>query len=84
MQPLYLPPEQTRAFYAAYQTFARMLESDQYKITFKLGSGDAMLFDNQRILHGRIGYESGGQRHLQGCYADRDSLLSKLAVLSRS
>ena len=83
MQPFYLRPEQTQTFYAAYQTFAHMLESEQYKVTFKLGSGDAMLFDNQRILHGRIGYESGGQRHLQGCYADKDSLLSKLGVLSR-
>ena len=83
MQPFYLPPAQMAAFYAAYQTFGQMLESDIYKITFKLGAGDLILFDNQRILHGRIGYTGSGERHLQGCYADRDSLLSKLAVLSR-
>jgi gamma-butyrobetaine dioxygenase len=84
MQAFYLPPDQMEAFYAAYQTFGHMLEAETYKITFKLEAGDLMLFDNQRILHGRIGYTSSGQRHLQGCYADRDSLLSKLAVLSRS
>lgn len=83
MQAFCLPPDKMEAFYAAYQTFGQMLEAETYKITFKLGAGDLMLFDNQRILHGRIGYTSTGQRHLQGCYADRDSLLSKLTVLSR-
>jgi gamma-butyrobetaine hydroxylase len=83
MQPFYCPPEQMEAFYEAYCTFGNMLEDPTYKITFKLSSGDLMLFDNQRILHGRIGYQAGGERHLQGCYADKDSLLSRLAVLER-
>jgi hypothetical protein len=30
-----------------------------------------------------MGYSESGERHLQGCYADRDGLRSKLAVLSR-
>lgn len=81
MQPLYAPPQQIKAFYEAYHTFAHMLEDDRYKLTFKLQAGEGMLFDNQRVLHGRIGYQSSGDRHLQGCYADIDSLLSKLAVL---
>lgn len=83
MQTFYVAPEKMKAFYAAYHTFAHMLEEDRFKITFKMGAGDAMLFDNQRVLHGRIGYKSSGDRHLQGCYADIDSLLSKLAVLER-
>ncbi|MEM7118210.1 MAG: TauD/TfdA family dioxygenase [Chloroflexota bacterium] len=84
MQTFYVEPEEMPAFYAAYHTFAHMLEEDRFKIMFKMGAGDAMLFDNQRVLHGRIGYKSSGDRHLQGCYADIDSLLSKLAVLERS
>ena len=44
--------------------------------------GDLLLFDNERVLHGRAG-ESIGERHLQGCYADRDGLKSTLAVLER-
>lgn len=84
MQTFYVAPEKMPAFYAAYHTFAHMLEEDRFKITFKMGTGDAMLFDNQRVLHGRIGYKSSGDRHLQGCYADIDSLLSKLAVLERN
>ena len=83
MQTFYTEPDKMVAFYTAYHTFAHMLEEDRFKITFKLGSEDAMLFDNQRVLHGRIGYTSSGDRHLQGCYADIDSLLSKVAVLER-
>ena len=41
------------------------------------------LVDNLRVLHGRTGYSEAGERHLQGCYADRDGLRSRLAVLSR-
>lgn len=84
MQTFYVETDKMAEFYRAYHTFAHMLEEDRFKITFKLGSGDAMLFDNQRVLHGRIGYTSSGKRHLQGCYADIDSLLSKLAVLERN
>ena len=83
MQTVSVAPDKMTAFYAAYHTFAHMLEEERFKITFKLGAGDAMLFDNQRVLHGRIGYTSSGQRHLQGCYADIDSLLSRLGVLER-
>jgi gamma-butyrobetaine dioxygenase len=71
-------------YYAAYQRFGRMLEAPEYRIQFKLDPGDLFIVDNLRVLHGRTGYAaSGGERHLQGCYADRDGLRSTLAVLSR-
>jgi gamma-butyrobetaine hydroxylase len=83
-QPFRLPEDVMGEFYAAYQRFGRMLESSDYRIQFKLAPGDLFIVDNQRVLHGRTGYAaSGGERHLQGCYADRDGLRSKLAVLSR-
>ena len=83
IQTFYVETEKMPAFYAAYHAFARMLEEERFKITFKMGPGDGVLCDNQRILHGRIGYQGTGDRHLQGCYADIDSLLSKLAALER-
>jgi gamma-butyrobetaine hydroxylase len=83
-QPFRLPPETVGRYYAAYQRFGRMLEDPRYRIEFKLGAGDLFIVDNLRVMHGRTGYAaSGGERHLQGCYADRDSLRSMLAVLSR-
>jgi gamma-butyrobetaine dioxygenase len=79
-----LPADADARYYAAYQRFGRMLESPAYRIRFKLDPGDLFIVDNLRVLHGRTGYAaSGGERHLQGCYADRDGLRSTLAVLSR-
>jgi gamma-butyrobetaine dioxygenase len=83
-QPFRLPEDVMGAYYAAYQRFGRMLESADYRIQFKLAPGDLFIVDNLRVLHGRTGYAASGvERHLQGCYADRDGLRSKLAVLSR-
>jgi gamma-butyrobetaine dioxygenase len=83
-QPFRLPEEIVGEYYGAYQRFGRMLESSEYRIQFKLAPGDLFIVDNLRVLHGRTAYAaSGGERRLQGCYADRDGLRSKLAVLSR-
>ena len=83
-RPFRLPDDLVGEYYEAYQRFGRMLDSPEYRIQFKLAPGDLFIVDNQRVLHGRTGYAaSGGERHLQGCYADRDGLRSKLAVLSR-
>jgi gamma-butyrobetaine dioxygenase len=43
-----------------------------------------MMFDNNRVLHGRTGFDpEEGRRHLQGCYIDRDGPRSHYRVLSR-
>jgi gamma-butyrobetaine hydroxylase len=83
-QALRLPEDEIGRYYEAYQRFGRMLEEPAYRIQFKLEPGGLFIVDNLRVLHGRTGYSaSGGERHLQGCYADRDGLRSRLAVLSR-
>jgi gamma-butyrobetaine dioxygenase len=75
--------QEMEAYYDAYRAFGRLLEAPELRIDFKLEPGDLFVVDNQRVLHGRTGYSEAGQRHLQGCYADRDGLRSTLAVLSR-
>ena len=51
-------------------------------VQFKLEPGECFIVDNTRVLHGRSGYAGqGGSRWLQGCYADKDGLLSTLAAL---
>ena len=82
-QPFRVAEEEVEAYYAAYQRFGRLLEDERYRIQFKLEPGDLFIVDNLRVLHGRTGYSQAGERHLQGCYADRDGLRSKLAVLAR-
>lgn len=80
MAPLSLPFDTTAAFYDALFKFRHILESEESQYTFALESGDLLLLDNERVLHGRVGH-SVGMRHLQGCYADRDGLLSTLRLL---
>ncbi len=44
--------------------------------------GDVMCFDNYRVLHGRAEFDpNSGHRHLQGCYVDRDDVLSRMSTL---
>jgi gamma-butyrobetaine dioxygenase len=38
---------------------------------------------NHRVMHGRTSFASGGARHLQSCYIERDELASRLTVLDR-
>ena len=80
--PLKLPFDLVPPFYKALSEFRSILESDAAQYRFSLQPGDLMLFDNERVLHGRAG-ESIGARHLQGCYAERDGLLSTLRVLEK-
>ncbi|MFD7447988.1 TauD/TfdA family dioxygenase [Kitasatospora sp. NPDC059827] len=71
------------AFYAAYRRFAAITLRPELQLTFRLGPGDCLVFDNTRLLHARTAFQQDGHRHLQGCYADLDSLHSTLAVLHR-
>ena len=74
------------AFYAAYQAFARTAERDEFKYIFPMKPGDLWAINNQRVMHGRTSFDPGvgGRRHMQGCYADRDSLDSKIRVLAKN
>ncbi|MFD8752615.1 TauD/TfdA family dioxygenase [Kitasatospora sp. NPDC059577] len=72
---------QVGAFYTAYRRFAAITLRPELQLTFRLGPGDCLVFDNTRLLHARTAFRQDGHRHLQGCYADLDSLASTLAVL---
>ncbi|MEY9844935.1 TauD/TfdA family dioxygenase [Streptacidiphilus sp. MAP5-3] len=81
---LRLPKERTDAFYRAYRAFAELLLAPEAQLEFRLEPGDCLIFDNTRLLHARTAFERGGARHLQGCYADLDALLSTVALLGRT
>jgi len=72
------------AYYAAYRRFSEIIDDPALAVDFKLEPGDSFIVDNTRVLHGRTGYAAeAGSRWLQGCYADKDGLLSTLAVLEQ-
>ena len=79
-----LPLDQMTAYYRARRLFDHMLRSTEFEIRFLLQSGDLVMFDNCRLLHGRTGFDPGeGLRHLQGCYIDIDGPRSLYRVLRR-
>ncbi len=68
--------ERAVAFYAAHRAFAEILARPELMLTFRLGPGDCVMFDNTLILHARTGFAATGNRHLQGCCADLDGVAS--------
>ncbi len=76
-----IPFDVMSAFYAAYRRFAEILDDRSMEVTFKLQPGELFIVDNTRVLHARKSFSGSGTRWLQGCYADKDGLMSMLAVL---
>jgi gamma-butyrobetaine dioxygenase len=79
--PLRLPVNNIASFYRAYRSFAILLRDPAFVVTTALREGEAVVFDNRRVLHGRTAFNADTPRHLQGCYLERDGLFSKLALL---
>ena len=76
-----IPFEVMADYYAAYRKLAEIIERPEMEVTFMMKPGDLFIVDNTRILHARKGFSGAGTRWLQGCYADKDGLLSTLAAL---
>jgi alpha-ketoglutarate-dependent taurine dioxygenase len=82
--PLRLGLDRTKVFYAAYRKFALLLREPRFQLRMRMSEGDLVVFDNQRILHGRTPFSSAKYpRHLRGCYLTRDSVYGSAALLRR-
>ncbi|UOK39119.1 gamma-butyrobetaine dioxygenase [Pseudomonas palleroniana] len=70
--------------YRAYRRFIGMTREARFRLVKRLNPGELWCFDNRRTLHARNAFDPGsGARHFQGCYIDRDELLSRILVLQR-
>ncbi|WP_042220443.1 2-trimethylaminoethylphosphonate dioxygenase [Kutzneria albida] len=83
LRPLGWSAEEITEFYRAYRVFAELLAEPAHQVRMRLNPGDCLVFDNTRVLHARTGFADTGRRHLEGCYADLDSLASRVEVLRR-
>ncbi|MGA7538861.1 MAG: TauD/TfdA family dioxygenase [Steroidobacteraceae bacterium] len=85
IEPLPFAAEAAERYYGAYRRFALLLREPRFMLRFMMRAGDLVVFDNQRILHGRTGFASSRHpRHLQGCYLTRDSVFSRAALLAEA
>ena len=80
VQAFDMPSTVIADYYDAYRILGESLHDPAALVEFRLEPGQLMVFDNQRVLHGRSSYDEG-RRHLQGCYADKDSLHSRIRIL---
>ncbi|WP_085904202.1 gamma-butyrobetaine dioxygenase [Kiloniella majae] len=76
-----IPFEQMDTFYTAYRKYAEIIERPEMEVSFMMKPGDLFIVDNTRVMHARKGFSGTGTRWLQGCYADKDGLLSTLAAI---
>jgi gamma-butyrobetaine dioxygenase len=82
--PLNLAAYDAERFYQAYRRLATLLRDPRFQLRTRLEAGTLVVFDNQRILHGRTAFSSARYpRHLRGCYLARDSVYSETALLRR-
>lgn len=80
--PFSLPTDEMRQFYEALRAFERRVNDERLQWRRVNRPGDALVFDNWRVLHGRLGYT--GHRHLCGCYVNREDFLSRRRMLAGS
>ncbi|MGF1527294.1 MAG: TauD/TfdA family dioxygenase [Candidatus Competibacterales bacterium] len=85
MAPLDMDPALMDDYYRALIELCRLLYGERFCIGHQLQPGEAWVFDNQRVLHGRSSFKGGsGRRHLRICTTDRDAFHSRLRLaLSR-
>lgn len=82
MGTLDIEPELMDDYYRALIEFTRRIRSPDYQWEHGLAPGEAIVFDNQRVLHGRTGFDGDpGRRHLRLCTVDRDQVHSRLRLL---
>lgn len=76
--------QDTRDYHRARKRFCSLLTDPRYELRLRLEPGQLMMFDNNRVLHGRTAFDpSEGHRQLQGCYIDRDGPRGLYRMLGR-
>jgi len=82
--PFNIEPALMLPYYRAYRRFIEMTREPRFQFRQRLEAGQLWCFDNRRTLHARDAFDpASGARHFQGCYVDRDELLSRILVLQR-
>jgi trimethyllysine dioxygenase len=74
--------EEEAAFYHAYGLFHKLINDPAMQITIQMRPGNAVWFNNWRVLHARNAYT--GFRHLAGAYINQEDFQSRLSVQKKS
>ncbi|MFM2071782.1 MAG: hypothetical protein RLZZ623_2045 [Actinomycetota bacterium] len=77
--PFLLPADEMTELYDALRAFDLLANDQSFQWRHVLRPGDALLFDNWRVLHGRTAYT--GRRRLCGAYLNHEDFESRLRLL---
>jgi gamma-butyrobetaine dioxygenase/trimethyllysine dioxygenase len=75
MGPLDIPHDLIEATYEALKKLYAIAYDSRFHLQHLLNSGEAMVFDNARVLHARTGFN--GNRHVRLCHVDSDEFYSR-------
>ncbi|KAF5350491.1 hypothetical protein D9756_008683 [Leucocoprinus leucothites] len=88
-----LPLDTPTEFYPALKAFSELLNDPANTYEYTLREGDAVLFDNRRVLHARTAFygkedaekleEGEANRWLKGCYLEADAIMDRGRVLRK-
>lgn len=71
-------------FYAAFRELMMSIRTATDNLEYSLKNGEMVIFDNQRILHGRAAFDpSSGARHLRGYYIEHNEVDNRIRMLAK-
>ncbi|POW10359.1 hypothetical protein PSHT_08776 [Puccinia striiformis] len=73
--------QEVKQLYLAIREWEKIIKSDQMELWTQMKMGQALIFDNHRVLHGRSSFT--GSRRLCGGYVNRDDYRSRLRSLEQ-
>ena len=82
MAPNDVPGKLGKLLHAANFALSELMLQEQNQLCFQLQAGDAVFFDNHRVMHSRKGFNDL-KRHLQICNVSRDMFHQQLRLTAR-
>ena len=79
-----LPEPMIEPYFAALRKLLERLYREDQHLHLRLVPGDVLIFNNQRVLHGRTAFDpTKARRHIRSCHVDIDEFHSTLRLLCR-
>jgi gamma-butyrobetaine dioxygenase len=83
LPPQDLPEQYVEGVYRALRKMWNIINSVDLQHCYLMQPGDLHVFDNHRVLHGRLAFDPlAGPRHLQQCSVNRDEFHNSLRILA--
>ena len=78
LAPVDAEPDDVVRFYEAVRLLMERIKSGDGMVTIHLEAGQMLVFDNQRLLHGRTSFDPSSGRYIRIIHVDHDEFYSRL------